>query len=874
MARRQGPTDDEFRDEIEAHVALETDRLIADGCGPEDAAIRARRTFGNVTRARERFYESRRWMWLEDLRQDTRFALRSLRRSPGFLAVALLTLAIGLGANTTIFSVVNAVLLQPLAYREPDQLVLIEHPPLGGSPPWLREAWRARARTLADFAGFEPSSSATLVAGNQPIPVDAAHATPDFFRLLGATPAIGRIFSDGDTQPGAPAVAVLSHSFWVRRFGSSPDALGRTITLTDVAITGEPFAIVGVLRPDFRFPVADPPERAPLFVRMQPDVILLSRSDAWQQMVGRLAPGSTPAAASAELSGIFKQTASAHYSTNLVERTQVLATALQHRLVGDTRQRLLLLMAAVGCVLLVVCANIANLLLARVTGRQPEFAIRAALGARTGRLVRMILTESLLLAGFGAVAALFLAYWGNGVLRSMLAARASHVETVPIDWWVLAFNTLLAAATGVLSGLASLIAIRSNGFAGATHRLGRSVTGRTWLRQGLLAVEVAVVLVLVLTAALLSQTLWNLHHSKRGFDGDRLLTAGVMPGMSGTIPELQTRTSMFFDRVIERLGRVPGVESAAAASTVPFTGPTMGMTGVSVVGRPPVSGRGASVSVAVVTPGYFTTMRIRLLAGRDFGRLDLSDRERVAVVNEAFLRALGSERQVVGTRIQFGQFPLTVIGIVEDTPDTSLRQPAHPFVYVPLAQTVGGSFVFGRLRILVRTRGGDPAALIPPVRDAVWGLGHDIVIDEVNTMDERLAAAVRTERDSAVLFGLLAAIALLIAIAGVYGVVAYSVSQRTREMGIRIALGARHSQVIGEIVREAAWPVAIGIVMGLAGAAVAARAIASLLFEIQSTDPPTYVATAVALGLTALAAAWVPARRAGRVDPVTALRAE
>jgi predicted permease len=874
MARQQGPSDDEFREEIEAHVALETDRLIADGLSPEDAAIAARRTFGNVTRVRERFYESRRVMWLEDLRLDTRFAFRSLKRSPGFMAVAFLTLAIGLGANTAIFSVVNAVLLRPLAYADPDQLILIEHPPLGGSPHWLRDAWRARARTLADLAGFERSSAGTLVAGNQPMHVDAANVTSNFFPLLGITPALGRTFSATDAQPGAPAVAMLTHDFWVRRFGGSPEVIGRAITFTNVTVTGESRFIVGVLPPDFRFPVADPPGNAPLFAAMQPDVIVLSRDDAFQQVLARLSPRSTPASASAELSGIFKQEASAHYAARLVERTQVMATPLQDRLVGDTRYRLLLLMAAVGCVLLVVCANIANLLLARVTSRQPEFAIRAALGARTGRLVRMILTESLLLAAFGAVAALILAYWGNGVLRSMLASRVSHVETVPIDGWVLAFNTVLAAGTGVLSGLASLMAIRSRGFTGATHGTGRSVTGRTRLRRGLLSVQVAVVFVLVLTAALLSQTLWNLHHSKRGFDGDRLLTAGVMPGMSGTIPELQNLTSTFFDRVTDQIGRVPGVDSVAAASTVPFTGPGMGMSGVSIIGRPPAHDSGTAVSVAAVTPGYFATMRIRLMAGRDFTRLDLPDRDRVAVVNEAFARSLASGLSLVGEQIQFARARLTVVGIVEDTPDTSLRERARAFVYVPLAQTIGSHFVFARLTILARARSGDPAALIPAVHEAVWALGHDIVIDEVTTMDERLAAAVRTERDSAALFALLAAIALLVAVAGVYGVVAYSVSQRTREIGIRIALGATHRQVVGDIVQESAWPVAIGIAMGLAGAAVATRAIVSVLFEIQPGDPPTYVATALALSLTSLIAAWIPARRAARVDPVTALRAE
>lgn len=874
MARRLGPSDDEFRDEIEAHVALETDRLIEEGLSPDDAAAAARRTFGNLTRVRERFYESRRWMWLEDFRLDTRFAFRSLKRSPGFMTVAVLTLAIGLGANTAIFGVVNAVLLRPLPYAGPDELILVEHPPLGGSPAWLRNAWRTRARTLTDLAGFERPSAGTLVAADRPMHVEAAHVTSNFFPLLGVTPALGRTFSAADAEAGAPGVAMLTHGFWLRQFGGSPEVIGRAITFTNVTITGESRVIVGVLRPDFRFPVADPPDQTPLFAAPQPDVIVLSRDDAFQQVVARLSRGITPAAASAELAGIFKQEAPAHYRGRLVERTQVVAMPLRDRLVGDTRYRLLLLMAAVGCVLLVVCANIANLLLARVTGRQSEFAIRAALGARTGRLVRMILTESLLLAAFGAVAGLTLAYLGNGVLRSMLASRVSHVETVPIDSWVLAFNTLIAAGTGVLTGLTSLMAVRSRWLAGATPGDARSVTGRTQLRQGLVAVQVATVFVLVLTSALLVRTLWNLHHSERGFDGGRLLTAAVMPGMSGTIPELQNFTSTFFDRVIEQVSRVPSVDSVAAASSVPFAGPGMGMSGVSVVGRPALSEGGKSVSVAAVTPGYFATLQIRLVAGRDFSRLDLQDSARVAIVNEASARALASGPSLVGEQIQFGPARLTVVGIVADTPDTSLREPARAFVYVPLAQTIGSHFVFGRLTILARARSGDPAALIPAVQEAVWALGHDIVIDEVTTMNERLAAAVRTERDSAALFGLLAAIGLLVAITGVYGVVTYSVSQRTREIGIRIALGATSRQVVGDIVQQSARPVAIGIVMGLASAVLAARALEHVLFEVPSSDPPTYAVTALALSLASLTAAWIPARRAALIDPIAALRAE
>jgi putative ABC transport system permease protein len=874
MARQRGPSDGEFREEIEAHIALETERLISDGWRPDAAAVAARRSFGNVTRVRERFYESRRWMWFEDARHDARVAFRSLQRSPGFMAVALLTLAVGVGANTAIFGVVNAVLLRPLPYAEPGRLILIEHPPLGGSPTWLRDAWRARARALADFAGFEPSSAATLLAGNQPMQVDAAHVTANFFPLLGIAPAVGRSFSADDAREGATPVAMLTHGLWVRRFGGRPDVIGATITLTDVAVTGQSHVIVGVLPRDFRFPVADPTGETPLFASAQPDVILLSPDDAFQQVLARLAPGSTPATSSAELSGIFTQEASAYYRAGLIERTRVLATPLQDRLVGDARRRLLLVMAVVGCVLLVVCANIANLMLARLTGRQQEFMIRTALGARTGRLVRMILTETLMIAALGAAGALLLAVAVSGVMRSMLVSRLSHLQEGSLDWRVLAFNAVLAAATGMFIGVASLLAIRARGVTGGIHGRRRSVTGHTALQRTLLAAQVAVVFVLVLTASLLSQTLWNLHHSKRGFDDDRLLTLAVMPGMSGTIPQLQQFTSNFFTRLTDQIARVPGVDAVAAASTVPFAGPGMGMSGVSVIGRPPVAAGGASVSVGVVTPGYFATMRTRLLDGRDFSRLDTAGRERVAVVNETCARALAVGQALVGGSIQFGEARLTVIGVVEDTPDTSLRQAARAFVYVPLAQTIGTHFVYGRLTILVRARTADPATLIPAVREAVWALDRNVVIDEVTTMRERLAGAVRRERDSAMLFGLLASIALVVALAGVYGVAAYSVSMRTREMGIRIALGATSRRIVGGILRESATPLAAGIVAGLAGAIAATRALASALFGIQPTDPRAYAATALVLVLTALAAACIPARRATRVDPVTALRAE
>jgi putative ABC transport system permease protein len=866
--------DDEFREEIEAHVALETDQLIADGLSPDHAAIRARRTVGNTTQIRERFYESQRFIWIEHVCQDVRFTLRSLRRSPGLAAIAILTLAIGIGANTAIFSVVNAVLLRPLPYLDADRLVLVEHPDLGGSPPWLISAWHARVHSLDGFAEFTGPQPVTVSIRDEPMQAQAAEVTPSFFPLLGVSPAIGSLLSEANAGPDLPGGALLSHSFWVRRFGGNPAVLGQTITLTGVAGSA-PLVVVGVLAPEFRFPTAHTSGRTVLSAETQPDIIRLSQGNVWREVLGRLSPGSTPDAASAELQGIFRQEASGHFSPTFVEKASFVATPLQDRLVGDTRHRLLLLMGAVGCVLLIVCANVANLLLARLSTRQMEYAVRAALGARTGRLARLVQTESLLLAGMGGVAALMLAQWTGGVTRSLLVERVAHVGLIHIDRWVLAFSAIIVVVVGLLSGLASILALRSAGVAGiVSHGGGRSITSRIGLRRSLLIAEVAVTFVLVVIAALLSQTLWNLYHSKRGFEGGRIVTAGVMPNMSGTIPEIQRLTLTFFSDLTQQISRLPGVDSAAVASTVPLDRATLGMSGVSVFGQATSASGEGSVSVAVVSPGYFATIGTRLLAGRDFGREDSTGSERVAIVNEALRRQIAPGQALVGARINFDRYPLTVIGIAEDTPDTSPRRPARPFVYIPLDQSVGSSFGFGRLTILVRSQGPHPATLLPALRRAVWALGSDIVIDDVATMNERVAASVRTERHSALLFGLLAGIALLVAMTGVYGVVAYSVVQRTREIGLRIALGAKHWQVVGDVVRASAWPVAVGIALGLFGAAVATRAVASVLFETGPMNPAILAAAALVLTLTALTAAWIPARRAARIDPATALRAE
>lgn len=860
--------DDDFRAEIEAHVQIETDRLIAEGLAPNEAATAARRTFGNATRARERFYESRRLAWLDDLRQDLQFTLRSLRRSPGFAIVALLTLAVGLGANTAVFSVLNAVLLRPLPYRNAERLVLVEIPSMAGSPDWLRSAWRAQTHSLEDLAGYQAPTTATLVTNAGPVSVQAAMVTSNFFPMLGISPATGTLFGDEASAP--PNGAVLTYGFWRRHFGGDPAIVGRTITLT-----GTPLTVVGVVGDGFRFPTAPTLGLPTLTPQTQPDVIQLADAEQWLPVIGRVAATSTPESATAELQTIFARevVGPGRFTRSFADRTRLTVTPLQERLVGDTRPRLLLLMGAVGCVLLVVCANVANLLLARTYAREHELAIRAALGARTGRLVRLMLTESLLLAVVGAAAAVVLAHWTAGVALSLIAERVPYVDAIPIDRWVLLFDAAMAVLVGVLSGLASAVTIRSGRFASISSvGAARTITSRMHLRRGILVVEVALTFVLVVTSALLLRTLWNLYHADRGFDGAHVTTAAVEPNMSGTIPAVQPRLSAFFELVTERVMQLPGVTSAAAASELPLDGAGMSMA-ISLVGRP-TPATPLQTPVATVTPRYFATIGTRVLTGRDFQATDVDGAERVAIVNDTLRRALAPNGTLLGEHLTFGKIQLTVVGIVEDTPTTSLRDPAKPFVFIPLSQMAGTSFAWGRLVLLVRTQGVDRVSLGTAMRQAVWALGSDIIIDREATMGDRLDASIRTERTTTLLLSCLGGIALVLAIAGVYGVVAYSVVQRTREIGVRIALGAGRGHVIGSIVQTSMRPVALGIAIGVALAIFATRAVASLLFHVTPTDVRTFALTAIAVAATGLAAAWIPARRAARIDPVSTLRAE
>ena len=867
-------TDDDFSREIEAHLAIETEHLIADGLTPEEAAHAAARKFGNRAAAQERFYESRRILWLDELRQDVRYACGTLRRSPGFASVAVLMLVLGIGANTAIFSVVNAVLLRPLPYRDPGSLVLVETSPLSLSPPWLTAAWRERAGTLIDVAGFNGPRSATLIAGGEPTPVDSALVTWNFFSFLGVSPAAGRDFVESDGLPGAVPVAIITHELWMGQFGGTRDVVGRLVT-----VGGEPVTVIGVAPSGFRFPTGGALPVNALPVDTQPDVIRVAAPDAGLNVIGRLEPATTPEAARAELLAIFKQEATSHFP-RLVDRLQLEAGLLQDRLVGDVRQRLRLVMGAVVFVLLVASANVANLLLARASTRQRELALRTALGARKGRLVRLLLTESVLLALIGAAGSIVFAYATGGIARMLLAARVPHVDGITIDWQVLGFCVAVAGLTGVVCGLVAIpgatrVDLATIFSASATP----GVTGRSAVRRVLLSAEVAITFVLVIGAALLVQTFWNLSAKDRGFHADRVLTVRVAPGLPPGLDQKDPRAgekyfATFFTNLTQQLARVPGIAGAAAVSSVPFAGLGASMGRLTVDGQSPVAADQASAAVAAVSPDYFRTMGIALSAGRDFDDRDRFGAEKVAIVNEAFRRRFAPAGNIIGSRIRADSNVITIVGVAGDVPESTLREAPEPVMFFALQQMAMHPFGWGALRMVLRTDRDDPLVMSATVRRAIWTVDRNIVIDEVATMDERMAATIRTERDSALLFALFAVGALVMAAVGVYGVAAYTLAQRTREIGIRVALGADRREVSRLVMSQNLWPAAVGIAIGIAAAAMATRLLASLIYGVTPLDPATFVGTAILLIAVVVVATSVPLRRALRINPLVALRYE
>jgi putative ABC transport system permease protein len=802
---------------------------------------------------------------VETLARDLRFALRALRQRPGFTLVTVLTLALGLGANTAIFSVVKAVLLAPLPYPEPDRLAFVWGRSGAGSeeavsfPDFLE--LRENNRSFAGLA-LVRSQSVNLTGGESPARVIGTFTTASLFEaVLGTRAATGRTFTADETEPESAApVAVISHGLWQSRFGADPATLGRSLTLN-----GTVFKIVGILPQRFELMLVGGSWATDVFLPLPyyPNRGGLTREDRSLFALGRLRPAVSTEQADADLAVVMRRLESELPATNA--NLGVRVVPLREVVVGDVRPSLLVLQGAVGLVLLIACANVANLLLARATDRRREIALRAALGADRRRLLRQLLTESVLLAALGGVLGSALGIWGVQALLA-LAPDGLPVSAIPLDPSLLAWGALLALVTGVALGLVPALSTLGPDL-GATLKEGsRTVTGGgRRLREMLVVSEVALSLVMLIGAGLLVQSLRKMQTLDPGFRRDHVLT------LSFRLPPTKyaegEAVAAFFREAIAGVRAVPGVESAALVRAVPLSG-NYGTTGYLVEGRPePARGKEPQAASNIVTPGYFETMGIPLRQGRDFTDHDDAKAPPVVVVSETMAASEWPGEDPVGRRVrlQGTEGWKTVIGVVGDVKHRRLSEPRQPQIYTAHYQDPK---IFA---CVVARTSSDPAGFADPIRKAIWAVDKDQPVWSVLPLDAVLARTFAPTRLLLFLLGAFALLAVVLASVGIYGVLSYTVAQRRQEIGIRMALGAEAAQVVRLVVRQGMTLALLAVFLGLVMAAISSRLLRTMLFGVGPGDPTTFAACAALLVVVALGACWLPARRAARVDPSTIL---
>jgi putative ABC transport system permease protein len=807
---------------------------------------------------------------MEMIRQDALYALRAMRHNPAFAATAVLTLALAIGGNTAMFTVIRAVLLKPLQYRDPDRLVSLS----GGATPSRFSEMKAGARSFTELGAFTPEENITLSGGAEPEVLKGARVSASFLRILGVEPLRGRGFRPQEDSPGGAPVAMISSELWQRRFAGDPGIVGKTATLASTVYT-----IIGVLPPRFQFPVpgGDVWMTAPSEWPLMPPK---SRLDSpFLSLFGRLKPGVTLQQANADMQVIRRQYAMAHPDMlDAKPKTPVEVTPMKDDLVSDVRSMLWMLFGAVGFVLLIACANVASLLLARATARSREFAVRSALGAARKRLIGQLLAESVLLSLSGGILGVLLAAWILRAIPLMTSFDLPRAGEIHLDWMVLGFAAALSVATGVLFGLAPSLGasrpdlvqvLRASGEAGnqGAHRgafAGLNVRGL------LLIGQVALSIVLLIGAALLIESMSNLRGIDVGFNPSHLLTMQV------PLPPLRYDTNQkrasFFQELLHRVESLPGVQGATAAMFLPMVG--YAGTPVQDAAKPTLQlNQRLIATIWTTTPGYFRTLGIPLRRGRDFTERDTADAQRVAIIDEALARrfwpAYPAGLDPIGQRLLIGgvnKKPALIVGIAAHVHEQLENGSWPESVYVSFAQNAPP---FAMLAI--RTS-GDPLRFTKAVREQVQALDHDQPIALVRTMDDLVEEQVGQRRLLVILLGSFALVALLLALIGIYGIIAYSVAQRTQEMGIRRALGAQQSDILALVVGQGFRLALAGVAVGVAGAFGLTRLMTTLLFHVTASDPATFIAVALLFLLVALAASYIPARRATRIDPIAALR--
>jgi putative ABC transport system permease protein len=805
--------------------------------------------------------------------QDLRYGARMLLRNPGFSFVAIVTLSLGIGANTAIFSLVNAVLLQPLPYRDPARIVRIGGANLrtgkdmGSFSPQDFYDWKARNtvfESIAAYDGWSPS----LTGEGEPEKIEAGRVSASFFSILRAQPTIGRAFLPHEEERGNHMVVVLSHRLWQRRFGADPAIVGKQISLSALSYT-----VIGVMPARFEFPrltgaMLNEPE---LWAPFAPDLNDWTRSSrAVDAGIARLKPHATLDEAEAEMKAIAGQLEQQYPETNAGAGVSI--ASLHESLVGKSRAALLIFLAAVALVLLIACANVANLLLARASVRQKEIAIRTALGAGRARVIRQLLTESILLAALGGALGLLLALWSTDLLVAGASGVLPHLGAIKMDGLVLGFTFLVSLMTGIAFGVTPALQASKpdlNEMLKEGGRTSGASVGNRRARNLLVIAEVAVSLVLLVGAGLLIKSFLRLQEVKPGFDPERVLAMEMfLPGAK--YPE-EYQHIAFFEQVLTRTQALPGVEAAGVVSVLPI-GENYDRFGFTVEGEPPLPpGEGPSADRYMVSSGYLRAMGIPLLGGRQFNEQDGTNAPPVVIVNENFARHYWPNQSAVGKRIRTGDETnpwREVVGVVADVKQYGLDTPSTLQIYLPHGQSPSQQMV-----MVVKTK-GDPESQVASVRNEVWAVDKDQPVYNIRTMEQLLSKSMAQRRFNMLLVGIFASVALVLAAIGLYGVMAYSVTQRTHEIGIRMALGAQAKDVLKMVVGQGMMLALLGVVVGLTAAFALTRVMSSLLFNVSATDPTTFIGVSLLLSLVALMACYIPARKATRVDPMVALRYE
>jgi putative ABC transport system permease protein len=785
-----------------------------------------------------------------------------LAKKPGFTAVAIITMALGIGANTAIFSVVNAVLLRPFPYPEAERLVTMRS---NQSLPDLLDV-QAQSQSFEEVGGVVLQAQ-DYTGGSEPVQVQAGLSTAGIFKVLGAAPILGRVISPEEDRYGGERTVVLSHGFWQRHLGGDPNVVGRTIPLS-----GNNYTVVGVLPSSFEAPNESPEVWVSL--RVTNPLAAKHRGVHFLRTYWLLKPGVTLQQAQAEMATVDRWLEQQYPDENKGRQTRLMS--LHERVAGDTRPALLVLFGAVGLVLLIACANFANLLLARAASREREIVIRAALGAGRARLVRQMLTESVLLALLGGAGGLVLALWSIDLLQSLKPADLPRLDAIQIDARVLLFTLSVSVVTGLVFGLVPALNSSRLDVNEALKEGGRSATAGSARHRfsGLLVVsELAIALVLLVGAGLLIKGFWRLRAVEPGFDPDHLLTMRV------ELPETRYREipqqTQYRRQVLDAINSLPGVQ-AAMVSEIPLVDDAL-MHNFLIEGRPPIApGDEPDLFTRSVGGDYFRTMKIPLRMGRDFTTQDRDDAPLVGIVNESMVRQYFQNESPIGARIRWARGEgepqwITIIGVAGDVKHFGLNEREEPAVYTPYAQSI---HPWKRWMYMVVRSDAEPSTLANMVKNKIWTIDNQIPVTRVQTMTEVMAASVAGQRFNMLLLGIFAGVALLLAAVGIYGVISYSVTQRTHEIGIRMALGAQTKDVLKLILGQGLLLAVIGVVIGILGAFALTRVMSSLLFGVSATDPMTFASVAFLLVAVALLASYIPARRAMKVDPMVALRYE